>query len=261
MLHCKPVSTPLSVGTKLGKTGSGELVDPSLYRSLVGSLRYITCTRPDILYAVGLVCRFMEAPVSAHMASCKRILRYLKGTLTYCLLYSSVSSDSSSVSTPSLCTSTGIVLSGYSDSDWGGDCDTKKSTTGFLLCLGNLCFSWVSKLQPIVALSFSEAEYVAAAACVSHVSWLRQLLTELYFKQTGSTVVFVDNQSAITIAKNSVYHDRSKHIDVRFHFLRESIADESVSLVHVKTSFQLADILTKALPAHVFIKFRDSWCD
>ncbi|GAB2295854.1 hypothetical protein Dimus_038384 [Dionaea muscipula] len=244
MFHCKPVSTPLSVGVKIGKAGNGESVDGSMYRSLVGSLRYITCTRPDIVYAVGLVCRFMDSPTVAHMALCKRVLRYLKGTSSFDIWYCSSSSSAGNLS-----------LSGFSDSDWAGDLDCKKSTTGFLVCLDQLPFTWVSKLQPIVALSSSEAEYIAAAACVSHVLWLRQLLKELHCEQKNSTVVYVDNQSAISISKNPVYHDRSKNIDVKFHFLRESIANEVVKLVHVKTTWQI--LLTKPLPTHMFVKFRE----
>ncbi|GAB2290803.1 hypothetical protein Dimus_038122 [Dionaea muscipula] len=187
----------------------------------------------------------METPMEDHFNVCKRILRYLKGTLSYGLWYPSGSGSS-----------TEYTLIGFSDSDWGGDFDSRKSTTGFLFCLGETPFTWVSKLQPIVTLSSSEAEYVAIASCVSHGLWLRQLLAELHVHQELPTVIHVDNQSAIAIAKNPVYHDRSKHIDVRFHFLRESVANEFVKLKYVKTQDQLADLLTKPLSLHVFTKFR-----
>ncbi|GAB2292881.1 hypothetical protein Dimus_038225 [Dionaea muscipula] len=242
MSGCNSVSTPISVGTRLSKCGSGEPVDPSIYRSLVGSLRYVTCTRPDILFAVGLVCRYMEAPTVEHLLACKRILRYLKGTLTYGAWYYSAKSD--------------CALSGFSDSDWGNDLDCRRSTTGFLFSLGSTPFTWVSKLQPIVTLSSSEAEYVAIAAAVSHCIWLRQLLEEVHLLQPQPTVIGVDNQSAIAIAKNPVYHDRSKHIDVRFHFLRDSVANGVVKLIYVKTQDQVADILTKPLSLHVFARLR-----
>ncbi|GAB2284320.1 hypothetical protein Dimus_039661 [Dionaea muscipula] len=157
MWNCHPVATPLSPGVKLCKAGNGVPVDPSLYRSLVGSLRYISYTRPDILFAVGLVCR---APMEDHFNVCKRILRYLKGTLSYGLWYSFFSSSE-------------FTLTGFSDSDWGGDFDSRKSTTSFLFCLGETSFTWVSKFQPIVPVSSSEAEYVAITSCVSHGLRLR----------------------------------------------------------------------------------------
>ncbi|GAB2277331.1 hypothetical protein Dimus_039228 [Dionaea muscipula] len=184
----------------------------------------------------------MENPTSEHMQLCKRILRYVKATLSYGLWYQSSSSCFS--------------FHGYSDSDWGGDVDHRKSTTGFVCFLGETAFSWVSKKQLIVALSSTESEYIAAASCVSHVLWLRQLLLEMRLCQELPTNVFVDNQSAIAVAKNPVYHDRSKHIDVRFHFLREAIAREDVELVFVRTEFQAADILTKPLGFQAFSKLR-----
>ncbi|GAB2282271.1 hypothetical protein Dimus_039531 [Dionaea muscipula] len=258
MEHCKAVSTPMAVGSKLSRVGNGKAVDSAVYRSMVGSLRYVTCTRPDVLYAVGVICRFMEKPSEDHLAACKRIFRYLKGTLNYGLWYTSFSSSSavaSSFSSPAP-VATEIALVGYSDSDWGGDVDCKRSTTGFLFCYGNTAFTWVSKLQPIVTLSSSESEYVAAASCVSHCLWLRQLMRELEMEQLQPTVVRVDNQSAIAIAKNPVYHDRSKHIDVRFHFLREAIARGDVELAYVRTQYQLADLMTKALGYQSFARLR-----
>ncbi|GAB2274840.1 hypothetical protein Dimus_039096 [Dionaea muscipula] len=265
MQACSPVPTPISFGTRLSKHGGGELVDSSLYRSMVGGLRYVTCTRLDILFLVEWSARFMDAPTIEHMVAYKRILRYLKGTLTFGLWYASstpaaavtsfalVSPSSAACGTVSAAQ---CVLFGYSDSDWGGDVDNRKSTTGFLFSLGSAPFSWVSKLQPIVTLSSSEAEYIAMASCTSHALWLRQFLAELKVEQGDPTVIFVDNQSAIAIAKNPVYHDRSKHIDVRFHFLRDAVANDVVKLEHVKTQDQLADLLTKPLATQVFTRFR-----
>ncbi|CAJ2651499.1 unnamed protein product [Trifolium pratense] len=146
------VSTPMECGIKLSKHEEGETVDPSLFKSLVGSLRYLTCMRPDILYAVG-------------------------------------------------------VLVGYSDSDWGGDVDDRKSTSGFVFYIGNTAFTWMSQKQPIVTLSTCEAEYVEATSCVCHAIWLRNLLKELSLPQKEPTKIFVDNKSAIALAKNPVFHD------------------------------------------------------
>lgn len=176
------------------------------------------------------------------MPVCKRILRYLRGTLSLGLWYTSGHVDWDVI--------------GFADSDWGGDLDTRRSTAGFLFSVNSTAFAWMSKLQPVVTLSSAEAEYIALSSCASHASWFRQLLSELYLKQNQPTKLYVDNQSAIAIAKNPVYHDRSKHIDVRFHFLRDLVAAEVVALANVNTKNQLADILTKALPTQAFARLR-----
>ncbi|KAM1556532.1 hypothetical protein TB2_040114 [Malus domestica] len=164
MDDCKPISTPVECGVKLTKHDQGESVDPTFFKSLVGSLHYLTCTRPDILYVVGLISRYMENPTTTHLKTAKRILRYLKGTVNFGMFYSS--SDSHK-------------LVGYSDSDWVGDSDDRKSTTGFVFFMGDTAFTWMSKKQPIVTLSTCEAEFVAATACVCHAIWLKNLLKEL----------------------------------------------------------------------------------
>ncbi|KAM1823768.1 hypothetical protein FF1_025765 [Malus domestica] len=243
MHDCKPISTPVECGVKLTKHDEGESVDPTFFKSLVGSLRYLTCTRPDILYVVGLVSRYMENPTTTHLKTAKRILRYLKGTINFGLFYSS---------------SSNYKLVGYSDSDWAGDSDDRKSTTGFVFFIGDTAFTWMSKKQPIVTLSTCEAEYVAATACVCHVIWLRNLLKELSMPQEEPTEIYVDNKSAIALAKNPVFHDRSKHIDTRYHYIRECIARKDVQVEYVKSQDQIADIFTKPLKQEVFIRLRNS---
>ncbi|KAJ7978961.1 Retrovirus-related Pol polyprotein from transposon TNT 1-94 [Quillaja saponaria] len=242
MLDSNSVNTPIECGVKLSKHDVGEKVDPTLFRSLVGSLRYLTCTRPDILYAVGVVSRYMESPTSTHMKTAKRILRYLRGTLDYGLFYSS---------------SHIIDLVGYCDSDFAGDLDDRKSTTGFVFFMRNNAISWVSKKQPIVTLSTCEAEYVAATSCTCHAIWLRRLLKELQEPQKEATQIFVDNKSALALAKNPVFHDRSKHIDTRYHFIRECIAKKEVEVKFVKSLDQVADIFTKPLKFEVFQGLRE----
>jgi hypothetical protein len=204
-------------------------------------LRYLTCTRPDILYGVGLVSRYMESPTTTHFKEAKRILRYVKGTIDFSLLYPS---------------SNEFKLVGYSDSDWGGDVDDRKSTTWFVFYLGSSAFTLSSKKQPIVTLSTCEAEYVAATSSVCHAIWLRKLLKELHMPQKDATEIFVDNKSAITLTKNPVFHDRSKHIDTRYHFIRECIVKKEVQLKFVKTHDQVADIFTKPLNNEIFSKLR-----
>ncbi|XP_042409131.1 secreted RxLR effector protein 161-like [Zingiber officinale] len=164
MDDCNPVNTPVDCGTKLSKNDEGKTVDPTRFKSLVGSLWYLTFTRPDILYGVGLVSRFMEEPKETHWKVAKRILRYVRDTMNHGLFYSH---------------SNNSQLVGYSDSDWGGDCDDRRSTSGFAFFVGDTAFSWMSKKQPIVTLSTCEAEYIAASSCISHVIWLRSLLKEI----------------------------------------------------------------------------------
>ncbi|KAA0052395.1 putative copia-type polyprotein [Cucumis melo var. makuwa] len=161
MINSKPITTPIETGTKLSKHEEGDDVDPSYFKSLVGSLRYFTCIRPDILFSVGLVNRFMESPTTTHLKVAKRILRYLKGTLDYGLFYSS---------------SKEFKFEGYCDSDWAKDTNDRKSTSGYVFFIGNPAFTWSSKKQPIVTLSTCEAEYVVVALCVCHAVWLRNLL-------------------------------------------------------------------------------------
>ncbi|XP_040957855.1 secreted RxLR effector protein 161-like [Gossypium hirsutum] len=204
MAHCNPVSTPMEPGVKLSKFDGGERVNPNKYRSLVGSLRYLTCTRPDISLSVGIVSRFMEEPVYSHWKALKRILRYIQGTVSLGLFYSNMED---------------YKLIGYSDSDWCGDLDDRKSTSRYVFFLGNTAFTWLSKKQPIMTLSTCEAEYVAASWCMCHAIWLRNLLGELEQQQLGATEIRVGNKSAIELAKNSVNHERRKHIDIHFHFI------------------------------------------
>ena len=239
MDNCNPVATPMELGVKLSKFEGGEAVEANSYRSMVGSLRYLTCTRPDIAFAVGVASRYMSDPRHSHLKAVKRIMRYLKGTEDLGMFYSK--SDK-------------FELTGFVDSDWCGDIDDRKSTTGFAFYMGGTTFTWSSKKQPIVTMSTCEAEYVAAAHCVCHAIWLRNLLHDMKVPQHEPTEIRVDNKSAIELAKNPGDHERTKHIDVRFHFIREHIKDETIRVVHVQSNDQAADILTKALPKPSFEK-------
>ncbi|XP_057954001.1 uncharacterized mitochondrial protein AtMg00810-like, partial [Malania oleifera] len=229
MDKCNPVTTPVETRLELRKNEQGD-VDPTYFKSLVGSLRYLTCTRPDILYGVGLVSRYMETPDQSHLNAVKRILRYVKGTITDGMFYSSRGD---------------CRLIGYSDSDWGRDLDERKSTTGFTFFMGDTTFTWSSKKQPIVTLSSCEVEYVAASSAICHDIWIRNVLKYLGFLEDNPTKVYIDNRSAIAFAKNPVYHERSKHIDTRYHFIREHVKKKEVELISCKTYDQIADIFTK----------------
>ena len=241
MNNCKPVSTPIECGVKLSKIGEGQVIDATLFKSMVGSLRYLTCTRPDILYSVGLVSRYMEEPKKSHLQAARRIFRYIQGTISHGLFYSS---------------SQNSHLVGYSDSDWGGDLDDRKSTTGFVFFMGNTAFTWFSKKQPIVTLSTCETEYVAASSCVCHAIWLKELLKEIHLHHDEVIKICVDNKSAIALAKNPVHHERSKHIDTRFHFIRDHVKKKEIELTYVKLNDQIADIFTKPLKVDLFNKFK-----
>lgn len=234
-------ATPVEMGIKLMRYEEGELIDPTYFKSMIGSLRYLTCIRPDILFGVGLVSRFIESLTATHFKAVKRNLRDIKGTFDYRLFYSS-----------SKC----FKLEGYCDSDWAGDRDDRKSTTGFVFFISDTAFTWSSKKQPIVTLSTCEAEYVAATSAVCHAIWLRNLFKEIGVVQDELILINMDNKFAIALSKNPVLHDRSKHIDTRFHFIRDCISRKKICVKYVKTEDQVADIFTKALKIEVSKKFR-----
>eukprot|EP00253_Pinus_taeda_P035932 PITA_35932 len=208
MQECKATITPMVMGLKLSKEDSSKDFDPSLYKSIVGSLMYLTATRPDIMFAVSLISRFMERPKEAHWQAAKKILRYVKD-------------------------------------DW-------KSTSGYVFHMGSGGISWASKKQSIVALSTAEAEYVAATAAAYQAVWMRRMLRRLSREQAKATIFFCDNSSAITLSKNSVFHKITKHIDTRFHYIRELVNNGEIVLEHCRTQEQVADILTKPLDQKSF---------
>ena len=208
--------------------------------SIVGSLLYAAMiTRPDITYAVQALGRHLQASGKEHVIAAKRVLRYLKGTKDLALVYEARGDGKGQPS-----------IIGFSDADWGGDRDTRRSTTGYLFMIEETggAISWASKLQPTVALSSAEAEYMAACAAVQEAIHLRLLMRGLGFEQKGATVIFEDNQGCIALSDNPVFHKRSKHIDIRYHFIRERVANKEITLKYVATEHQLADMLTKGLP-------------
>ncbi|KAL3534236.1 hypothetical protein ACH5RR_002697 [Cinchona calisaya] len=242
MHGCKPMTTPLVVNEKLVKDDGDKRANPTLYRSLVGNLLYLTATRPDIMFATSLLSRFMNNPSQLHLGAVKRLLRYIKGTTNFGLKFSKGAST---------------TLYGFCDSDWAGCHDDMKSTSGYCFTLGSAMFSWVSKKQQSVAQSSAEAEYVSASLATSHVIWLRRILEDIDEKQKEATVMFCDNKSAIDIAKNQVHHSRTRHIAIEHHFIREAIEDGEVELKFCKSEDQVADIFTKPLPQDKFCYFRE----
>lgn len=242
MGDCKPVATPLIVNEKLKKEDGGKEVDVSVYRSLVGSLLYLTATRPDIMYATSILSRFMHKPNQNHFGAAKRVLRYIKGTLGFGILYER---------------NIAAKLLGFCDSDWGGCADDMKSTSGYAFSLGSEIFSWSSKKQQSVSQSSAEAEYISASLATSQAIWLRRILEDICLKQEEATILLCDNQSAIAMAKNPVYHSRTKHIAIKHHFIREVVEEGEIQLKYCESEEQVADIFTKALPRGKFEYFRE----
>jgi hypothetical protein len=236
MQEAKSLSTPLSASVKLTK--EGELLDRGTYgySQLIGSLMYLSvCTRPDIAQAVGALARYMACPTVVHWQSAKGVLRYLSGTANYGINFGG--------------SKTG--LEAYTDADFAGDIDTRRSTTGYVFILNGGAISWSSRLQQTVAASTTEAEYMAAASATKEGLWLRKLLNDL---QLDITIIPInaDNQSAIKLLKNPVLSMRSKHIDVIYHFARERVMRGEVSFNYIRTESMIADALTKPLQASKF---------
>jgi hypothetical protein len=243
MEDCNPCQFPMEARLKLSKDSTAPPVDVTKFRSIVGSLRYLVHTRQDIAYAVGYVSRFMERPTEEHWVAVKHILRYIAGTLDYGCSYGRKAG--------------GCNLLGFSDSDMAGDVDTRKSTTGVLFFLSNSPVSWQSQKQKVVALSSCEAEYIAATTGACQGTWLARLLGDLTGGQPKAATLMVDNKSAISLIKNPVFHDKSKHIDLRYHWIRECVEKKQIFVEFIRTEAQLADILTKPLGRVKFQEMRE----
>ncbi|KAG6504883.1 hypothetical protein ZIOFF_037231 [Zingiber officinale] len=207
--------------------------DATEYRRVIGCLRYLLHTRPDLSYPVGMTSRYMERPTTMHHKVVKQILRYLKGTIHFGLIYIKGPQE--------------ISIFGYSDSDLVGDLDGRKSTSGMTFYFNESLVSWNSQKQKTVVLSSCEAEFMAATTAACHALWLRSLTSELTGEKPKPVTLFVDNKSAIALMKNPVFHGRSKHIDTRFHFIRECVENGQIVVEFINTGEQRADVLTKAL--------------
>ena len=243
--QAKTVSTPANLSVKLRKNDeTSKLVDPALYQSMVGSLLYAAiATRPDISQAVGAASRYCSQPNEAHLTAVKRILRYLKETVNLGLKYEKSQSG---------------TLTGYSDADWAGDLDDRHSTSGNLFLLAGGPITWLSKKQPTVALSTAEAEYMSLCSATQEAVWLRALLNEFNFHQEQPTVIKEDNQGTISMARNPVSHSRTKHIDIKYHYVRETISNGYVTLEYCPTEHMIADLLTKPLARERFETLRST---
>ncbi|KAJ9546887.1 hypothetical protein OSB04_019430 [Centaurea solstitialis] len=235
----KVASTPLEHNLHLTPSAGTPLQDPTRYRQLVGYLVYLTITRPDIAYAVHTVSQFMAAPRFDNYAALLRILRYLKGTMFHGLYFSSTSS---------------LVLRGFSDADWDSDMTDRRSTTGYCFFLGDSLISWRSKKQSLTARSSTEAEYRALADTSQELIWLRWLFSDMGAPQKSPTPLWCDKNSAIQIPYNDVFHERTKHIEIDCHFVRQHVVRKTIQLYPISTLDQPADIFTKA---HLPGRFRE----
>ncbi|CAN1345666.1 Retrovirus-related Pol polyprotein from transposon TNT 1-94 [Linum perenne] len=240
----KPAATPMATTTKLSAIDSEESTDNTHFRALIGSLLYLTASRPDILFCVCLCARFQANPKISHLSALKRVLRYLIATKDFGLWFP---------------TTDQFDLIGFSDSDFAGSTTDRKSTSGSCQFLGPALVSWSSKKQPSIALSTAEAEYIAAGGCSTQILWIRSQLSDYGISISDSpTSLFCDNTSAINISKNPVLHSRTKHIDVKYHFLRDLVSQKIIDIKFIPTDFQLADIFTKALKEDQFIFIRQN---
>ena len=243
MSFCKSSPTPVETKTKLSASFGNPYHDPTEYRSLAGALQYLTFTRRNISYVVQQVCLFMHDPKTRHMSALKRIIRYIHDTLDFGLhLYPSFVSK----------------LVSYTDANWVGFPDTRRSTYGYCVYLGDNLISWSAKRQPTLSQSSAEAEYRGVANVVYESCWIRNLLLELHFPITAITLVYCDNVSAVYLFGNPVQHQRTKHIEMDIHFVREKVAHGQARVLHVPSRYQIADILTKGLPLQLFHDFHDS---
>ena len=218
MASCKSSHTPVDTKSKLSSTVGDLYSDPTSFRSLAGALQYLTFTRPDISYAVQQICLHMHDPHDVHMAALKRILRCIQGTLNFGLHLTKSSTH---------------ALVSYTDADWAGCPDNRCSTSGYCVYLGDNLISWSSKRQPTLSRSSAEAEYRGVANVVSESCWLRNLLLELHYPTHKATIVNCDNVSAIFLSSYPIQHQRTKHIELDIHFVREKVARGQVRVLHV----------------------------
>ncbi|GKV37176.1 hypothetical protein SLEP1_g45235 [Rubroshorea leprosula] len=232
MSNCRPVSTPSVSGVKYQAIDGSTNVDAGVYRSMIGSLLYLSATRPDIMHAVSFLSRFMHSPTEVHLKGVKRIFRYLKATAGFGVFYPRAEK---------------IKLLGFCDGDWVGSEDDMKSTIGFCFTLGLGVISWCSQKQVALAHSTTEAEYIAAATAVDKAIWLRKLLVNVHHAQSNPTEMLCDSKAAVAIAKNPVFHGKTKHFKLKYHIVRVAENDGDIVMVHCSSEENVADIFTKGL--------------
>ncbi|CAM8929779.1 unnamed protein product [Rhodiola kirilowii] len=232
LTDCKPVHTPMELKHKLSLSTATLLEDPLQYRQLVGKLIYLTITRPDLAYTVHILSQFMQKPSIEHMQAATRVLRFIKGAPTQGLFFPAKSD---------------LKLNAFCDADWASCPLTRKSITGYCITLGPCAISWKTKKQPVISRSSAESEYRSMAATRCELTWLTRLLTDMKVSILYSIPVHCDNKAAIHIAHNSVFHERTKHVELDCHLIRSHVTSKFIKTVHLPTLDQPADIFTKPL--------------
>ncbi|KAD4385676.1 hypothetical protein E3N88_25845 [Mikania micrantha] len=242
MSECNSSTWPMEHKLQLIRDEDGKEVNATDYRRLIRSLQYLLHTRPDLGFSVGVASRYMEKPKESHLKAVKHILRYIKGSLNVGLIYRSGGDGK---------------LVGYSDSSFGTDLTDRKGTTGTVFYMSGNFITWSSQKQRTVALSSCEAEFMAATGAACQALWLGNLTSELTGRKAQCVKLMVDNEAAIQLMKNPVFHGRSKHIDTKYHFIREYVEEGLICVEHVSGTMQWADILSKALPRLKFSEMRN----
>ncbi|KAJ7295863.1 hypothetical protein O6H91_Y158500 [Diphasiastrum complanatum] len=241
---CKSVDTPMEQDVKVpNEDDERSFMDITLFRQLIGSLMWITITRPDLSFSVCRLSQSMQKPLNIHWKKAKRILRYISGTLDFGILYRGDV----------------INLHAFSDSDFARDKRDRKSTSAYSTFIGEGVVSWLSKKQETISLSSTEAEYKALTTTTKEVLWIKRLLVELKIMDSEEApIIYNDNISAQHLASNPIFHARSKHIEICHHFVREMVQAKEIALEHVPSNECVADLLTKPLQKTPFMKFRSS---
>jgi histone deacetylase 1/2 len=245
MANCKSVSSPLSTSERLSAYEGTPLgvKDATQYRSVVGALQYLTLTRPDIAFSVNKVCQFLHAPTTVHWVAVKSIMRYLKSGTRIGLKIGK---------------SRSMLISAFSDSDWAGSPDDRRSTGGFVVFLGSNLISWSARKQATVSRSSTEAEYKAIANATAEVMWIQTLMKEIGISCPPMARLWCDNIGAKYLSANPVFHARTKHIEVDYHFVRERVANKLLQIEYIPTGDQVADAFTKALTVRQLENFKNN---
>ncbi|PKU61149.1 Retrovirus-related Pol polyprotein from transposon TNT 1-94 [Dendrobium catenatum] len=238
LTNCKSLANPNCTKLPSNLQEDPVLSDPTTYRRIIGSLQYLVLTRPNIAYSINQLSQHMQQPLLQHTYLLKRLLRYIKGTIDYGIPI----------------TKSNLVLHSFSDADWAGDPDTRKSISGYCSFLGTSLISWTVKKQNTVARSSTKSKYMALASLTVDVIWLRRLLEDFGTQQLQPTSMFCDNTSAIVLANNHVFHARTKHVEIDQKFIRDHILQNHVQLLPLSTIDQTTDIFTKALSTPRFIQ-------
>lgn len=238
MLGAKPVTAPMATSPKLSLHSGTRLLDPTEYRSVVGSLQYLAFTRPDISYSVNNLSQFMHAPTTDHWNAVKRTLRYLAGTHGSGIFLRRGNST---------------ALHAFSDADWAGEADDYISTNGYIVYIGHQPVSWCSKKQKTITRSSTEAEYRSVVNASSELKWISSLLHELGIKLTRQLTIYCDNVGSTYLCANPVFHSKMKHVALDYHFIRNQVQAGALHVVHIFTKDQLADVMTKPLSRPLFI--------